>query len=145
MSHPSEEIIALEQVALNRWGNGDPGGYLDLYAPGVSYFDPLTAGRLDGWRTMADYYAPFIGKIFISRYEMQSPEVVVDGNMAVLSYNLVNYARGENGAETVGSKWNATVVFQRQSESWKSIHVHWSFTSHPAFQNLTVQTSEQTG
>ena len=144
MSH-SEDIIALERAALDRWGNGDPGGYLDLYAPGVSYFDPLTTARVDGHRSMADYYAPFTGKIFISRYEMLNPEVVVDGTMAVLSYNLVNYARDENGAESVGSRWNATVVFQRQGGSWRSVHVHWSFTDHPAFQSLTVQTSEQTG
>lgn len=143
--NPSEEIIAIERAALDRWGNGDPGGYLDLYAPGVSYFDPLTVARVDGHRTMVDYYAPFTGKIFISRYEMQSPEAVVDGNLAVLSYNLVNYAKDEQGTESVGSRWNATVVFQRQGGSWKSIHVHWSFTNHPAFQNLSVQTSEQTG
>lgn len=143
--NPSDEIIAAERAALDRWGNGDPGGYLDLYAPGVSYFDPLTAARVDGHRRMVDYYAPFAGKIFISRYEMQSPEVVVDGTMAVLSYNLVNYARNERGIESVGSRWNATVVFQRQGASWKSVHVHWSFTNHPAFQNLTVQSSEQTG
>ena len=143
--NPSDEIIAIERAALDRWGNGDPGGYLDRYAPGVSYFDPLTAARLDGWRAMSDYYGPYAGKIFIARYEMLNPQVVVDGNMAVLSYNLVNYARDEKGSESVGSRWNATVVFQRQSGSWKSVHVHWSFTSHPAFQNLNVQTSEQTG
>ena len=143
--NPSDEIIAIERAALDRWGNGDPGGYLDLYAPEVSYFDPLTDARVEGHRRMADYYAPFAGKIFISRFEMLNPEVVVDGNMAVLSYNLVNYTNAAKGAESVGSRWNATVVFQRQGGSWKSVHVHWSFTAHPAFQNLTVQSSEQTG
>ena len=141
----SEEIIALERMALDRWGNRDPGGYLDLYAPGVSYFDPLTPSRLDGLQVLADYYEPFAGTIDIPRYEMRNPEVVVDGNMAVLSYNLVNFTRDERGIESIGSRWNATVVFQRQHGSWKSIHVHWSFTNHPAFQNLTVQTSEQGG
>ncbi len=29
----SEEIIALERSALDRWITGDPQGYLDLYAP----------------------------------------------------------------------------------------------------------------
>jgi len=143
--NPADEIIAIERAALDRWGKGDPGGYLDRYAPGVSYFDPLTAARLDGWHAMSDYYAPYTGKVFIPRYEMLNPQVVVDGKLALLSYNLVNYARDEKGNESVGTRWNATVVFQRQSGSWKSIHVHWSFTSHPAFQNLDVQTSERTG
>jgi hypothetical protein len=27
--------------------------------------------------------------------------------------------------------------------AWKSIHSHWSFTSHPALQAMTVETSER--
>ncbi len=41
----SEEIIALERAALDRWITGDPQGYLDLYAPAVTYFDPKKSMR----------------------------------------------------------------------------------------------------
>lgn len=141
----SEYFIGLERAALDRWGKGDPGGFLDLYGQDISYFDPLTAQRLDGWRVMADYYGPYTGKIFVPRYEMLNPRVVIEGSLAVLSYQLVNYARDPDGRESVGSRWNSTVVFQRQGGAWKSIHVHWSFTNHPAFQNLDVETSERAG
>jgi SnoaL-like protein len=63
-------LVLLERAALDRSGNGDPGGFLDLYAPDITYFDPLTAARLDGHQALVDYYAPWTGKIHIHRDEM---------------------------------------------------------------------------
>ena len=137
-----DQIISLERAALDRWGNGDPGGFLDLYGADISYFDPLTASRIDGHDAMADYYRPWIGKIYVARYEMLNPRVVVDGTMALLTYNLVNYVRDENAGESVGSCWNSTVVYQQRGGTWRTIHSHWSFTRHEAFQNMTAQATE---
>ena len=141
-SAAANDIIMLERAALDRWGNGDPDGFLELYAPGISYFDPMTAARIDSRHAMVDYYAPFVGKIFVARYEMLNPQVVVEGNMALLTYNLVNFVRDAHGAEVEGSRWNSTTVFQRQGEAWKSIHSHWSFTRHQAFQTMSPEASE---
>ena len=68
--------------------------------------------------------------------------VVVDGNMALLTYNLVNYVTDSQGGETVGSRWNSTTVYQRFGDVWKTIHSHWSFTRHPAFQTMTPEATE---
>jgi len=138
----ADQILALERAALDRWGKGDPGGFLELYARDITYFDPLTKTRIDGHQAMADYYHPWVGKIQIPRYEMLNPHVVVDGDMALLTYNLVNYVRDAKGVESVGSCWNSTTVYQRRGDTWKAIHSHWSFTHHPAFQNLTPEASE---
>src|SRR5262245_53625860 len=121
----ADQILTLERAALDRWGQGDPGGFLDLYATDISYFDPVTAARIDGHPAMVDYYRPWIGKIQVLRYEMRSPQVVVDGNLALLTYNLVNYIRDANGGETVGTRWNSTTVYQRRGDTWKAIHSHW--------------------
>ena len=32
-----EAIIAIERASLDRWGKGDPQGYLESYAPEVTY------------------------------------------------------------------------------------------------------------
>ena len=136
-----DQIIALERAALDRWGSGDPGGFLDLYAPDIGYFDPMTAARIDGHQAMTDYYHPWFGKIHIARYELLNPQVVIDGNMVLLSYNLVNYAKDAQGVESVGSRWNSTTVYQRRDGAWKAIHSHWSFTRHPAFQDMTAEAS----
>jgi hypothetical protein len=138
----ADQIIALERAALDRWGKGDPGGFLELYATDITYFDPLTAMRIDGHQAMVDYYHPWVGKIHIPRYEALNPQVVIEGAMALLTYNLVNYVRDAKGVESVGSCWNSTTVYQRRGDTWQAIHSHWSFTHHPAFQNLTPEASE---
>ena len=88
---------------------------------------------------MVDYYRPFGGKIHVPRYEMLNPQVVVDGDMALLTYNLGNYVIDGGGAESVGSRWNSTTVYRRVGDTWKAIHSHWSFTRHPALQNMPVE------
>jgi len=138
----ADDIIALERAALDRWGKGDPGGFLDVYAPGITYFDPLTAARIDGHAAMVDYYRPWTGKIRVARYEIVKPQVVIDGDLALLTYNLVNHVSDAHGNEAVGSRWNSTTVYQRQDGAWKTIHSHWSFTRHPAFQDMTAEASE---
>lgn len=137
-----DQILMLERAALDRWGTGDPGGFLEVYAADISYFDPVTAARIDGHQAMEHYYRPFVGKIQVARYEMLNPHVVVDGHMALLTYNLVNYLRDAEGVESVGSRWNSTTVYQRREGRWKAIHSHWSFTRHAAFQNMTAEASE---
>ncbi len=138
----ADQILLLERAALDRWGKGDPSGFLDLYAADITYFDPGTATRIDGHQAMVDYYRPWVGKIEIARYEMLNPRMVVDGTMALLTYNLVNYVRDAHGVESVGSRWNSTTVYQRRGNTWKAIHSHWSFTRHPAFQNMSPEASE---
>jgi len=139
----ADQILTLERAALDRWGQGDPDGFLHLYASDISYFDPATSMRIDGHGAMTDYYRPWTGKIEILRYELLNPQVTVDGDMALLTYNLVNYIRESNGIEAVGSRWNSTTVYQRRGDAWKAIHSHWSFTRHPALQQLTLETSER--
>ena len=139
----SDQIVMLERAALDRWGNGDPNGFLELYAPDITYFDPVTTTRIDGHEAMVNYYRPWIGEIHIDRYEMLNPEVVVDGNMALLTYNLVNYVRDAAGIESAESRWNSTTVYQRRGDAWQALHSHWSYTCHPAFQNASPPASER--
>jgi ketosteroid isomerase-like protein len=122
-----ERIIALERAALDRWGNGDPHGYLETYAPDVTYFDPEQQGRVDGLGAMKELLVPITGKIKIDHYEMIGPKVQHRGDVAVLSYNLVSHAKRPNG-ELVIVRWNSTEVYGRIEGQWKIIHSHWSYT-----------------
>jgi ketosteroid isomerase-like protein len=122
-----EHILMLERKALDRWGAGDPGGFLDVYADGVTYFDPVAAARIDGLDAMRAYYRPWIGKIHVKRYEIVNPHVVVSSDLALLSYNLTNFVDDADGAERVLNRWNSTVVYQRVGTEWKIVHSHWSY------------------
>ena len=66
MQELTEKIINMERAALDRWGKGDPGGYLEIIAPETSYFDPFTKNRIDGLSTFKEYLAPITGKIHIA-------------------------------------------------------------------------------
>jgi len=69
----ADTIIALERGALDRWGRGDPQGYLDLYARHVTYFDPMRDKRIDGLEAMKQALEPIKGLVKVDRYEMVGP------------------------------------------------------------------------
>ena len=126
----ADAVIALERGALDRWGAGDPGGFLATYAPEVTYFDPGIERRVDGLAAMTEYYRPFRGKIKVLRYELIGPRVQRHGDVAVLSYNLRNEFVQPDGK--VGtSRWNSTSVYARVGGAWKVVHSHWSLTKPP--------------
>jgi ketosteroid isomerase-like protein len=122
-----ETVIALERAALDRWGKGDPYGYLEIYAPGITYFDPGQERRVDGIDAMTALLAPIKGQIELDRYEIISPQVFHSGDVAVLSFNLVTYGRRSGGPQTV-TRWNTTAAYARVDGQWKIVHHHFSIT-----------------
>jgi ketosteroid isomerase-like protein len=118
----SKTIIALETSALEKWNKGDPGGYLDISADDVVYFDPYTEQRLDGLKSLRKYYDPIKGQVRVSKYDFLNPKVQASGEMAVLTFNLISY----EGEEIY--KWNCTEVYRLEKETWRIIQTHWSFT-----------------
>jgi hypothetical protein len=85
----SLQIINMERAALDRWGRGDPDGFLEISAPDVAYFDPFLPERIDGLSALRKYYAELRGQIFIDSYEIVDPEVKVRGEIAILTYCFV--------------------------------------------------------
>ena len=122
-----EKIIAMERAALDRWGKGDPQGYLDTMDSDLTYFDPIQEKRLDGLAAMKEFIRPFTGKIKTDRYEMINPKVQRDGNVAVLTFNLLTYNKQPDESEKVSARWNSTEVYRRIGGAWRIIHSHWSY------------------
>jgi ketosteroid isomerase-like protein len=58
---------------------------------------------------------------------MVAPKVQRSGDLAVLTFNLVNHGAqlGDGPKSTV--RWNSTEVFQRLDGRWKIVHSHWSY------------------
>jgi ketosteroid isomerase-like protein len=125
---PANELIALERSALDRWSKGDPGGFFAIYADEITYFDPTRERRIEGIAAMRAILEPVAGKFTIPRYEILNPKVQGEGNVAVLTYNLVNYTRHADGTERPLNRWNSSTVFRRVDGNWRVIHSHWSFT-----------------
>jgi hypothetical protein len=125
-SSESEEIVALEEAALRRWCRGDPGGFLELSAPDVVYFDPFLERRLDGLPALTAYYEALRGKISAERFELLHPRVQRAGGAAVLTFNFASY-----GADGAVHRWNCTEVYRLDPAGWRIIQTHWSWTGSP--------------
>ena len=122
-----EAIIALERAALDRWGNGDPQGYLEIMADELTYFDPFQEKRLDGLERMKAFVARLAGTVKVSRFDMQNPKVQFHSDVAVLTFNLMSYAKRPDGKETLAARWNSTEIYRRFEGGWKIVHSHWSY------------------
>lgn len=115
-------IIDMEKRALERWGKGDPSGFLEISDPDVVYFDPGLERRLDGLEALTRYYEGVRGQVSIDRFELIDPKVQVGSDLAVLTFNYVSWS---GQAE---SRWNCTEVYRRRDGMWRIIQTHWSRT-----------------
>jgi uncharacterized protein (TIGR02246 family) len=123
----SDTIIALERGALDRWGRGDPSGYIELYSSDATYFDPMQEKRVDGLDALKKVLEPIRGKVKVDRHEMIAPRVEREGNLAVFTYNLVSHGQRPDGRSTA-TRWNVTAVYRREDGRWRIAHHHFSFT-----------------
>jgi ketosteroid isomerase-like protein len=121
MEPTANTILALERAALDRWGNGDPDGFLELVAPDVSYIDPIQARPLHTLVELTDLYSRIRGKIKIDWSQIANARVQEAGDVAILSFQF--FSRGGEGS----MKWNATEVYRKLPEGWRIIHTHWSY------------------
>ena len=130
-----DELVALERSALDRWIRLEPQGYLDLYAPDVTYFDVSTERRIDSLAAMQARLAPMktMKPPFSEpRYERVAPRVQQHGDVALLTFNLINYGKLFDGVERELARWNSTEVYARVgNSSWKIIHSHRSYVQPP--------------
>ena len=133
-------LLAIEKEINERWNRGDVDGALEVYSDDVTYFDPMTEKRLEGHKTVEAYFRQFFeGKLNILRNDFLNPQVIASeaGDMALVSYNLVNHVSDGQGSEKLGSPWNATMGYRKIDGRWRAVHVNWSFTRHPtAMQGL---------
>lgn len=125
----TKTLIALESAALERWGNGDPSGFLEICAPDVVYFDPYQEMRIDGLAALTQYYKTIWGQVYFDRFELLNSCVQLGSELAVLTFNYVSYT-GE-----IQSRWNCTEVYRQAEDNWKVIQTHWSYTRHPGVVN----------
>ncbi len=120
----AKRIIDMERAALERWGQGDPGGFLEICAPDVVYFDPYREMRVDGLEALTQIYKTLWGQVHIDRFELLNPLVQLRGEMAVLTFNYVSSSGQERSA------WNCTEVYRQDGDRWSIIQTHWSYTLH---------------
>ena len=120
------ELMALESGAMARWRQGDPWGFIEISAPGVTYFDTGTPRRLNGRDALSAEYAQREGKIHYDVMEFIEPRAQVHGEAAVLFYRFFSTVLEPDGAIASRTPWNCTEVYARLDGQWRIVHTHWS-------------------
>ena len=124
----ADQIIALERAALDRWGKGDPDGFLEITDEDVVYFDPFQPRGVHGLEALAALYDTFRGQVAIERDEIIDPGVQVIGDVAILTFCYASY--GSEGS----MRWHTTEVYRRRGDEWRIIHTHWSLAAETTSQ-----------
>jgi ketosteroid isomerase-like protein len=119
-------IVALEKGALDRWGRGDPMGFVEIAAPQITYFDPDLERRIDGIEAFSELMEGIKGKIFMDGYELLNPTVEIADELAVLSFNYTSWGESDGGSWR--SNWNSSEVYRKINGAWRIVHSHWSRT-----------------
>lgn len=128
----NDEILSLENAAMERWRSGDPMGFVELSAEDISYMDPGLVKPIQGLTEFKAYMEQFVGKIHYQKSEFIDPKVVVIGDAALLSYNYRSSLLSPQGEVQSQTPWNSTEVYFHRHGEWKIIHTHWSFIHHRA-------------
>jgi len=115
-------ILGLERGALDRWIHGDPGGFIDLAADDIVYFDPFQPRRVDGREAFVALMESLRGQVRADRYELLDPAVQALGDCALLTFNFRSWPDGP------ATRWNATEAYRREPRGWRLIQQHWSMT-----------------
>jgi ketosteroid isomerase-like protein len=121
------EVMAIESAAMERWRKGDPFGFIELYAPQVTYFDTGTPQRLTGLDAVSAEMARRKGQIHYDVMEFISPKVQVHENTAVLTYRFFSTQLKPDGSILSRIPWNCSEVYVRMDGQWRIVHNHWSF------------------
>ena len=116
-------LLAMEHAALDRWGRGDPSGFLEISDEDVVYFDPFRERRVDGLPALSALYESFRGQVQLESYEILNPKVQTWNGGAVLTFNYTSLSK--SGKTT---RWNCTEVYRLTDAGWRIIQSHWSFT-----------------
>jgi len=122
-----QELMRLEDGAMERWRQGDPMGWAEIAAPEVTYVDPGLFRPIVGHEAYTKYLEPLKGKIVYGGSEYTRPKAAVYGDVAVLTYNYRGTTRKPDGTLERYAPWNTTEVYARLEGQWRIIHTHWSY------------------
>jgi ketosteroid isomerase-like protein len=125
-----QELMRLENGAMERWRRGDPMGWTEIAAPEVTYVDPGLTRPIVGIEEYTRYLEALKGKILYDGSDFMQPKAAVYGDVAILTYNYRGYAKRPDGSVEWHTPWNTTEVYARQDGRWKIIHTHWSYIRH---------------
>lgn len=116
---PGEDVFALERAAMERWAQGDPDGFIDMFDPEITFCDGSLAQRADGIGAVRPLFEAERGRPACT-VEFIRPRVDLAGDCAVVTFTLITHeAKGD-------TRYHGTEVFRRRDGRWRILHGHYS-------------------
>jgi ketosteroid isomerase-like protein len=122
-----DNILSLEELAMERWRQGDPMGYVEITGDDIIYVDPGLSKPITGLSEYGLYMQQLTGLIHYDRSEFIFPKVVMVGDAALLTFNYRSSVLTPEGNISSQTPWNSTEVFFMREGEWKIVHSHWSY------------------
>ena len=133
-----DEILALENKAMERWRIGDTGGLSRLAADDILYIDPGLTRPIDNLIDFKVYMRRIQGQNHYQLSEFIDPRVEIIGDAALLTYNYRSTELSVERTAIVQTPWNCTEIYFRRSDRWQIVHRHWSFSRQKLPQSLEI-------
>lgn len=133
-----DEILKIEDSAMEEWRKGNPMKWIEISADDVIYIDPGLNAPIVGKAAYIQYLEPLKGQILYDASEYVKPKVALYGKTAVLTYNYHSLKKKPDNQLERTSFWNTTEVYRLIGNEWKIVHTHWSYIQHSLPESLEV-------
>lgn len=118
----TEELINLLIPAIERWRQGDPMGYAELFSDQATYFGPLSNGPIIGREALREHFQPIVGLIQVPKMDHSNQQLQIIGECRILCCNWVEF---DDQGEAINT-WSSSEVWAHIDGRWQIMHAHWS-------------------
>lgn len=119
----ADQIIARERAAQAAWQRKDKAFWTDLVTDDFTGFFPRNPYlEIDPKTNFLPKFEQFAEQMKLIDYEMYNPRVQVYGDVAILTYTEA--VTTNVSGRTLNFTGKVTSVYNRQGNTWRSVHVH---------------------
>jgi len=127
--YPESELLDLSQQLLDSIDQQDWKNYTDLCDRGLTAYEPEALGQLVTGMPFHEFYFKLSGAGTPKQSTINSPQVRICGEMAVVTYvRLIQSLDSEGRPQS--SACEETRVWERKEGAWQHTHFHRSQAGH---------------
>ncbi|MDZ7374900.1 MAG: nuclear transport factor 2 family protein [candidate division KSB1 bacterium] len=124
MADVEQHLVELEQRQVEAFNRRAIDEVLAHFDPALVGFSSTRHDRLHGLEDLRKTFHYYLDQAEEVSYEIQDPEVVVYGDVAIVTFYWV--VRLTDGGRTRSVRGRGTHVYLRRNDSWKVVHEHFS-------------------
>jgi ketosteroid isomerase-like protein len=128
MAEIEQHLIELEQRQVDAFNRGAIEEVLEHFDPALVGFSSTRHDRLHGLEALRRTFEYYLNQAHAVTYEITDPEVVVYGDVAIVTFYWVVNLTGPGKTRSVHGR--GTHVYLNRRGAWKIVHEHFSRAHH---------------